>query len=59
MDQILIPVQKIWHKGGENISLRYVDRDSIVISEGDIVHRHIMMVMVCFLIDSLPYIEWE
>tara|TARA_A100001015_G_scaffold91332_1_gene101712 strand:+ start:212 stop:4660 length:4449 start_codon:yes stop_codon:yes gene_type:complete len=34
--------KNLQRKGGENISLRYVDRDSIVISEGDIVHRHIM-----------------
>ena len=29
-------------KGGENISLRYADRDNIVLYNGDIVHRHIM-----------------
>lgn len=29
-------------KNGENISLRYVDRNSIVIENGDIVHRHMM-----------------
>jgi len=29
-------------KNGENISLRYVDRDSIELNEGDIVHRHLM-----------------
>ena len=29
-------------KNGENISLRYVDRDSIELSEGDTVHRHLM-----------------
>ena len=29
-------------KNGENISLRYVDRMSIRIEEGDIVHRHMM-----------------
>ena len=27
---------------GENISLRYVDRDSLNVEEGDIVHRHLM-----------------
>ena len=29
-------------KFGETITLRYVDRDSIVLEEGDIVHRHMM-----------------
>ena len=29
-------------KGGENISLRYVDRASIHLENGDIVHRHMM-----------------
>ena len=29
-------------KNGENISLRYIDRASITLEEGDIVHRHIM-----------------
>ena len=29
-------------KTGESISLRYVDRESLVIEEGDIVHRHLM-----------------
>ncbi len=29
-------------KNGENISLRYVDRNSIRLEEGDILHRHIM-----------------
>jgi len=29
-------------KNGENISLRYVDRNSIVLENGDIVHRHMM-----------------
>jgi len=29
-------------RNGENISLRYVDRSSIRINNGDIVHRHIM-----------------
>ena len=29
-------------QNGDNISLRYVDRKSIVLDEGDIVHRHIM-----------------
>ena len=29
-------------KNGENISLRYVDRKSVVLENGDIVHRHMM-----------------
>ena len=29
-------------KSGENISLRYIDRNSIVLENGDIVHRHMM-----------------
>jgi len=29
-------------KFGETITLRYVDRDTIVLEEGDIVHRHMM-----------------
>lgn len=29
-------------KNGENISLRYVDRNSIVLENGDVVHRHMM-----------------
>tara|TARA_X000000368_G_scaffold313540_1_gene251136 strand:+ start:6161 stop:10654 length:4494 start_codon:yes stop_codon:yes gene_type:complete len=29
-------------KNGDNISLRYVDRNSITLSNGDIVHRHMM-----------------
>lgn len=29
-------------KNGENISLRYVDRNSIILENGDIVHRHMM-----------------
>lgn len=29
-------------KNGENISLRYVDRENIMIYEGDIVHRHML-----------------
>ena len=28
--------------GGESITLRYMDRESVVLSEGDIVHRHMM-----------------
>ena len=29
-------------KFGESITLRYVDRDSVVLEDGDIVHRHMM-----------------
>ena len=29
-------------RNGETLSLRYVDRESIVLEEGDIVHRHMM-----------------
>jgi len=29
-------------KNGESITLRYIDRDSIVLEDGDIVHRHMM-----------------
>ena len=29
-------------KNGDNITLRYVDRESVVLEEGDIVHRHMM-----------------
>lgn len=29
-------------KSGENISLKYVDRESLVLHEGDIVHRHMV-----------------
>jgi DNA-directed RNA polymerase II subunit RPB1 len=29
-------------ENGENISLRYVDRDSIQLNNGDVVHRHMM-----------------
>jgi DNA-directed RNA polymerase II subunit RPB1 len=37
------PGAKILEKpNGENISLRYVDRDSIQLVEGDIVHRHMV-----------------
>ena len=34
-------------KGGENISLRYVDRASVVLEYGDIVHRPIMDGDIC------------
>ena len=30
------------NKDGDNISLRYTDRDSIELTEGDTVHRHLM-----------------
>lgn len=37
------PGAKIYEKkNGENISLRFVDRKSIVLENGDIVHRHMM-----------------
>jgi DNA-directed RNA polymerase II subunit RPB1 len=37
------PGAKIWEKkNGESITLRYIDRESIVLEEGDIVHRHMM-----------------
>lgn len=37
------PGAKILEKAnGENITLRYTDRESIVLEEGDIVHRHMM-----------------
>lgn len=33
---------RLERKNGDNISLRYVDRDSIVLESGDKVHRHMM-----------------
>tara|TARA_B100000424_G_scaffold10139_1_gene7605 strand:+ start:3367 stop:7881 length:4515 start_codon:yes stop_codon:yes gene_type:complete len=37
------PGAKILEKrNGENITLRYVDRNSVVLMDGDIVHRHMM-----------------
>ena len=37
------PGAKIYEKSnGETISLRYVDKDSIVLENGDRVHRHMM-----------------
>ena len=36
------PGAKIVEKNGQSISLRYVDRKSIVLKNGDIVHRHMM-----------------
>lgn len=37
------PGAKILEKGfGESITLRYIDRQSIVLEDGDIVHRHMM-----------------
>jgi DNA-directed RNA polymerase II subunit RPB1 len=37
------PGAKIWEKkNGESITLRYVDRKSVVLEDGDIVHRHMM-----------------
>ena len=39
----VFPGAKILEKRtGENISLRYVDRESLVVELGDIVHRHLM-----------------
>jgi DNA-directed RNA polymerase II subunit RPB1 len=40
-------------KNGENISLRYVDRGSIRLEEGDVVHRH-MMDGDCVLFNRQP-----
>ena len=37
------PGAKIWEKkNGDSITLRYVDRKSIILENGDIVHRHMM-----------------
>jgi DNA-directed RNA polymerase II subunit RPB1 len=37
------PGAKIWEKkNGDSITLRYVDRKSVVLEDGDIVHRHMM-----------------
>ena len=36
------PGAKIYEKNGETISLRYVDRESIILEDGDIVHRHLL-----------------
>jgi DNA-directed RNA polymerase II subunit RPB1 len=37
------PGAKIWEKkNGETITLRYVDRNSIVLEDGDVVHRHML-----------------
>ena len=37
------PGAKIWEKtNGDKITLRYIDRQSIVLSDGDVVHRHMM-----------------
>ena len=39
----VFPGAKIWEKkNGETITLRYIDRNSIVLEDGDIVHRHMM-----------------
>lgn len=39
----VFPGAKVWEKNtGENISLRYIDRMSIQLRDGDIVHRHMM-----------------
>ena len=48
------PGAKIYEKkNGENISLRYVDRNSIILEEGDIVHRH-MIDGDCILFNRQP-----
>mgnify|MGYP001260082513 CR=1 FL=1 len=37
------PGAKIYEKkNGETISLRYVDRESIILEDGDVVHRHLL-----------------
>ena len=43
-DEIIVdPGAKIYEKANrESISLRYVDKDSIVLENGDRVHRHMM-----------------
>jgi DNA-directed RNA polymerase II subunit RPB1 len=56
-------------KNGDNISLRYVDRNSIKLEMGDIVHRHMMdgdailfnrqptlhrMSMMCHIVKVMP-----
>ena len=56
-------------KNGDNISLRYMDRNSVVLENGDIVHRHMMdgdsvlfnrqptlhrMSMMCHIVKVLP-----
>jgi DNA-directed RNA polymerase II subunit RPB1 len=43
----------IVRKNGDNISLRYIDRDSIQLEIGDIVHRH-MMDGDCILFNRQP-----
>ena len=64
------PGAKILEKSnGESITLRYVDRDSIRLEEGDIVHRHLMdgdailfnrqptlhrMSMMCHIVRIMP-----
>jgi DNA-directed RNA polymerase II subunit RPB1 len=57
-------------KNGDNISLRYMDRNSVVLENGDIVHRHMMdgdailfnrqptlhrMSMMCHIVKILKY----
>jgi len=50
----IYPGAKIYEKkNGENISLRYVDRNSIILEEGDIVHRH-MIDGDCILFNRQP-----
>ena len=40
MKNWLLPILE--KKNGDSITLRYVDRKSIVLENGDIVHRHMM-----------------
>ena len=44
-------------KTGENISLKYVDKNSIVLNNGDIVHRHMMDGDYIYLIVSQHFTE--
>ncbi len=63
------PGAKIVEKNGQSIGLRYVDRKSIVLKNGDIVHRHMMdgdavlfnrqpslhrMSMMCHIVKVMP-----
>ena len=38
----IYPGAKILEKNGESISLRYIDKESIKLNNGDIVHRHML-----------------
>ena len=46
-------------KNGENISLRYIDRKSIILENGDIVHRHMLNGILFYLTDNLHYTECQ